>query len=95
MAFVHVRWELKLSVHSIIQDLTSLSGEVVKISQPFFSILKEMIFIASISTYVSLYYNSTTGIYIIIKECIRLNTIKKAIGFHNLNTGQNTKVGTS
>ena len=38
----------------------------------FFLILKEMIFIASISTYVSLYNDSTTGNYIILKECIRL-----------------------
>ena len=43
----------------------------------FFLILKEMILIASISTYVSLYYDSTTGSYIILKEGIRLNTMKR------------------
>ena len=33
-------------------------------------------FIASISTYESLYCNSTAGYSIMLKECIRLNTIK-------------------
>ena len=44
-----------------------------------FLILKEMIFIASISTYVSSYCISTTGIHILIKEWVRLMTIQKGV----------------
>ena len=36
-----------------------------------------MIFIASMNIYVSLYCNSTAGNYMILKECIWLNTIKR------------------
>ena len=53
-----------------------------RLSSPFlpysFLDLKEMIFIASLSTSLSLYCFSTTcNNHIILKECIRLNTIKR------------------
>ena len=46
-----------------------LSAFILPFYCSFFFKFSEMIFIASISTYVTLYCNSTAGNYIILKEC--------------------------
>ena len=43
----------------------------------FFLILKEIIYIASISIYAPFDCILTTGKHIVLKACIRLNTIKR------------------
>ena len=65
------------SLNKDLEDWFTREKEVSSLTLDYSLILKEMIFIASISTYVPLYCISTTGNHIILKACIRLDTIKR------------------